>query len=61
MLFGESAGAISVCYHLAAPKSANLFRAALMESGLCDVYSLEKGLGFGNAIVTVCIILTTVT
>ncbi|MDL4772990.1 carboxylesterase/lipase family protein [Actinomadura xylanilytica] len=32
---GESAGAISVCAHLAAPGSAGLFRAAIMESGSC--------------------------
>jgi len=33
---GESAGAFSVCWHLAAPKSAGLFHAAILESGTCD-------------------------
>ncbi|WP_051466591.1 carboxylesterase/lipase family protein [Actinomadura oligospora] len=32
---GESAGAVSVCAHLAAPGSAGLFRAAIMQSGSC--------------------------
>ncbi len=35
MLFGESAGAISVCLHLVMPGSSGLFTAALMESGPC--------------------------
>lgn len=35
-IFGESAGAISVCYHLASPASFGLFNAALMASGMCD-------------------------
>ena len=34
---GESAGAISVCDHLVAPESAGLFRAAIMQSGPCQV------------------------
>jgi len=42
-IFGESAGAISVCYHLAAPASANLFYAAIMESGFCTGIPLSKG------------------
>lgn len=33
---GESAGAMSVCDHLAAPDSAGLFRAAIMASGPCS-------------------------
>jgi para-nitrobenzyl esterase len=33
---GESAGAISVCSLMAAPGSAGLFRAAIMESGGCE-------------------------
>ncbi|MEV6767247.1 carboxylesterase family protein [Nocardia sp. NPDC051030] len=32
---GESAGGVSVCGHLAAPGSAGLFRAAVMQSGPC--------------------------
>lgn len=35
-LAGESAGAMSVCFHLASPASQGLFHAALMESGTCD-------------------------
>eukprot|EP00698_Gefionella_okellyi_P003847 TRINITY_DN1356_c0_g1_i2.p1 TRINITY_DN1356_c0_g1~~TRINITY_DN1356_c0_g1_i2.p1 ORF type:complete len:530 (+),score=81.31 TRINITY_DN1356_c0_g1_i2:28-1617(+) len=35
-IFGESAGAFSVCYHLASEASAGLFHAAIMESGTCD-------------------------
>lgn len=33
---GESAGAFSVCWHLASPMSAGLFHAAILESGTCD-------------------------
>ena len=36
LLFGQSAGAMSVCSHAASPASAGLFRAAIMESGNCD-------------------------
>ena len=32
-IFGESAGAMSVCYHVASPASAGLFHAAIVESG----------------------------
>ncbi len=35
-LFGESAGGISVCLHLAMPSSAGLFHKAISQSGLCD-------------------------
>lgn len=35
-LFGESAGGISVCGHLASPLSAGLFHKAIMESGPCS-------------------------
>jgi para-nitrobenzyl esterase len=35
-LAGESAGAVSVCDHLVAPGSAGLFRAAIMQSPLCQ-------------------------
>jgi len=34
-LFGESAGALDTCVHLASPLSAGLFHAALMQSGGC--------------------------
>lgn len=35
LLFGESAGAVDTCMHLAAPGSAGLFHRALVESGSC--------------------------
>ena len=35
-IFGESAGAFSVCYHLASEASKGLFSAAISESGSCD-------------------------
>ena len=35
-LFGESAGGLSVCAHLAAPSSRGLFSRAISQSGLCD-------------------------
>jgi para-nitrobenzyl esterase len=35
-LAGESAGAISVCAHLAAPGSRGLFQRAIVESGICQ-------------------------
>jgi para-nitrobenzyl esterase len=35
-LFGESAGAISVCHHLTSTASAGLFSCAVMKSGNCD-------------------------
>ena len=37
-LQGESAGSISICYHLISPLSSGLFRAAIMESGGCEVF-----------------------
>jgi para-nitrobenzyl esterase len=36
-LFGESAGAMSVCGHLASPRSRGLFRRAILESGTCSI------------------------
>jgi carboxylesterase type B len=35
-IVGESAGAFSVCWHLASPFSQNKFAGAIMESGTCD-------------------------
>jgi len=35
-IFGESAGAFSVCSHLASPKSAGLFDRAILQSGSCE-------------------------
>lgn len=35
LLFGESAGAVNTCTHLAMPGSAGLFQRALMQSGSC--------------------------
>jgi para-nitrobenzyl esterase len=36
MLFGESAGAVNTCMHLAMPGSRGLFHRALMQSGSCQ-------------------------
>src|SRR5271157_702401 len=36
-LQGHSAGATSVCLHLIAPASQNLFQRAIIESGGCDI------------------------
>lgn len=36
-IFGESAGGISMCYHLTSPASAGLFSALVMESGSCQI------------------------
>lgn len=36
LLFGESAGAFSICWHLVSPASKGLFTAVLLESGNCD-------------------------
>lgn len=51
-IFGESAGAFSVCYHLASPASKGLFQAAIMESGSCDTtdffQSYELATTFGS-------------
>ncbi len=38
-LFGESAGSMSVCVHLASPASKGLFHRAAMQSGACSVVS----------------------
>ncbi|MEU9160812.1 carboxylesterase family protein [Streptomyces sp. NPDC048424] len=39
-LFGESAGALSVCAHLASPPSAGLFHKAIVQSGSCSTTML---------------------
>ncbi|MFF1778308.1 carboxylesterase/lipase family protein [Streptomyces virginiae] len=48
-VFGESAGALSVCAHLASPASAGLFDRAIVQSGSCSTtappWSLLPGLG----------------
>mmetsp|Transcript_23054 Transcript_23054/g.74177 ORF Transcript_23054/g.74177 Transcript_23054/m.74177 type:complete len:581 (+) Transcript_23054:103-1845(+) len=36
-IFGESAGAISICFHLVSPQSRGLFHAAIMQSGSCEM------------------------
>ncbi|MCP2260259.1 para-nitrobenzyl esterase [Streptoalloteichus tenebrarius] len=36
-LFGESAGALSVCAHLASPSAAGLFHRAIIQSGPCSM------------------------
>jgi len=39
-VFGESAGAISVCLHLVMPASAGLFKQVISESGFCEIWDL---------------------
>jgi para-nitrobenzyl esterase len=39
-LFGESAGAMSVCMHLVSPGSAGLFHRAITESGVCPIFPI---------------------
>lgn len=50
---GESAGAMSVCWHMGAPGSKGLFHRAIVESGNCAVpaffMSLHDALSYGNA------------
>mmetsp|Transcript_69926 Transcript_69926/g.138467 ORF Transcript_69926/g.138467 Transcript_69926/m.138467 type:complete len:357 (-) Transcript_69926:432-1502(-) len=36
VLFGESAGAMSICFHMTSPKSFPYFRGAIMQSGGCE-------------------------
>jgi para-nitrobenzyl esterase len=45
-LFGESAGGMSVFYHVASPLSKGLFRAAISESGFPTAWSWEHGRNF---------------
>lgn len=51
-MFGESAGGVSVCYHLTSPASAGLFTSALAESSLCSntVFFADKAVArnFGS-------------
>jgi len=51
-IFGESAGAFSVCWHLVSTSSKGLFRSAIMESGNCETPSfypeLNNALSFGK-------------
>lgn len=48
-LFGESAGAFSVCWHLVSPVSAPLFTRAIMESANCDSDSFFPALADAEA------------
>jgi len=43
-IFGESAGGISICWHLVSPQSKGLFSSAIIESGNCDsgVFFVER-------------------
>ncbi|KJE94823.1 acetylcholinesterase [Capsaspora owczarzaki ATCC 30864] len=50
-IFGESAGAFSVCFHLTSPASRGMFASAIMESGTCSstffFQTLDNALDFG--------------
>jgi len=48
MVFGESAGAMSVCFHLASEDSFGLYQSALIESGTCD--SIDFFIQYDNAV-----------
>jgi para-nitrobenzyl esterase len=50
MLFGESAGGISVCDLLVSPLAAGLFSRALIESGLCGAYPRATALAAGTRV-----------
>lgn len=43
-IFGESAGAFSVCWHLVSPSSKGLFSHAIMESGTCSAHEFFQPL-----------------
>lgn len=43
-IFGQSAGAFSICAHLASPASAGLFHAAIMESTTCQSVNFFRDL-----------------
>jgi len=43
-IFGESAGSLDVCYHLASPKSSGLFHKAISQSGGCTTLMQAKAL-----------------
>ncbi|MEU2021425.1 carboxylesterase family protein [Streptomyces sp. NPDC016469] len=47
-LFGESAGALSVCAHLTSPRAAGLFRRAVLQSGSCLMAFPPGALGPGT-------------
>ncbi len=53
-IVGESAGGLSVCLHLVAPRSRDLFARAISESGLCDsvLSPREERLEVSNDLVT---------
>ncbi|MGW6979876.1 carboxylesterase/lipase family protein [Streptomyces sp. NPDC054932] len=47
-LFGESAGALSICAHLTSPTAAGLFRRAVLQSGSCLMSFPSGALGPGT-------------
>ncbi|MDX2649327.1 carboxylesterase family protein [Streptomyces sp. PA03-1a] len=47
-LFGESAGALSICAHLTSPAAAGLFRRAVLQSGSCHMSFPRGALGPGT-------------
>lgn len=48
-LFGESAGALSICAHLTSPRAAGLFQRAVLQSGSCLMSFPPGALGPGTA------------
>ncbi|XP_035672080.1 putative inactive carboxylesterase 4 [Branchiostoma floridae] len=50
-LFGESAGAMSVCYHVVSPLCKGLFRRAISQSGTCNSFgTIIKPLGVATTL-----------
>eukprot|EP01099_Mayorella_cantabrigiensis_P005574 TRINITY_DN4522_c0_g1_i1.p1 TRINITY_DN4522_c0_g1~~TRINITY_DN4522_c0_g1_i1.p1 ORF type:complete len:586 (+),score=123.39 TRINITY_DN4522_c0_g1_i1:46-1758(+) len=48
LVFGESAGAFSVCFHLTSEASFGLYQSAMIESGTCD--SIDFFIQYDNAV-----------
>lgn len=49
-IFGESAGAMSVCAHMASPGSRGLFHRAIMQSGWCPAVTREFAASVGATV-----------
>lgn len=53
-IFGGSAGAVAVCYHMASPHSQGLFAGAIMQSGNCyTTHTLQASFEQGNLVLNV--------